>query len=122
MFFTLSSGDYRWQENLTAVLRERGVGVRCVTNVDDQTEDYEVLTEDYGWIPIDVYKEELMDEIVRRNIVTATRNYHQRVNALMKSIVLHPSNPLSVKHFSKRLDFQGRGAAHDHGVLWLESR
>ena len=73
---------------------------------------------------MDIYKDELMDEtlheVVRRNVVTATRNYQQRVNALMKSIILHPSNPLCVKHFSKRLDFQGRGAGHDHGVLWLD--
>ena len=73
---------------------------------------------------MEIYKEELMDEtlheILRKNVVTATRNYQQRVKALMKSIILHPSNPLSVKHFSKRLDFQGRGAGHDHGVLWLD--
>ena len=124
VFFTVSCADYRWQENLTAVLRERGIGVRCNVDVDDQTEEYEVFTEDYGWIPMEVYKEEFMDEtlheILRRKVVTATRNYQQRVKALMKSIILHPSNPLSVKHYSKRLDFQGRGAGHDHGVLWLD--
>ena len=102
VFFTVSCADYRWQENLTAVLREKGIGVRCNVNVDDQTEEYEVFTEDYGWIPMEVYKEEIMDEtlheVVRRNVVTATRNYQQRVNALMKNIILHPSNPLSVKH------------------------
>ena len=64
--------------------------------------------------------DETLHEVLRKNVVTATRNYQQRVNALMKNIILHPSNPLSVKHYCKRLDFQGRGAGHDHGVLWLD--
>ena len=29
------------------------------------------------------------------------------------------SNPMSVEHYSAKLEFQGRGAAHNHGVLWL---
>ena len=64
VFFTLSSADYRWQENLTAVLRERGIEVRCNVMIDDQTEEYEVFTDDYGWIPMEIYKEELMDETI----------------------------------------------------------
>ena len=123
LFITVSYADYRWQENLTAVLREKGIGVRCNINMDDQTLEYEVFTYDYGWIPMEIYKDELMDEtlheVLRKNVVTATRNYQQRVKALMKHIILHPSNPLSVKHYCKRLDFQG-GAGHDHGVLWLD--
>ena len=78
VFYTVSCADYRWQENLTAVLREKGIGVRCNINDDVQTEEYEVFTDDYGWIPLEVYKEEFMDEtlheVVRRNIVTSTRN------------------------------------------------
>ena len=105
-------------------IRERGIGVRCTIDIDDQTEEYEVLTDDHGWIPMEIYRDELMDEtlheVLRKNIVTATRNYQQRVKALMKNIILHPSNPMCVKHYSKRLDFQGRGAGHDHGVLWLD--
>ena len=38
----------------------------------------------------------------------------------MKTIVLNPTNPLSVKHFSSKLEFAGRGAGHNHGVLWLD--
>ena len=29
VFFTISCADYRWPENLTAILRERGIGLRC---------------------------------------------------------------------------------------------
>ena len=78
IFFTISCADYRWQENLTAILRERGIGVRCNIDIDDQTEEYEVLTEDFGWIPMEIYKDELMNEtlheVMRKNVVTSTRN------------------------------------------------
>ena len=38
----------------------------------------------------------------------------------MQTIVRNQSNPLCVKHFSTKLEFQGRGAGHNHGVLWLD--
>ena len=30
------------------------------------------------------------------------------------------NNPLRVRHISYRVEFQGRGAGHIHGVLWLD--
>ena len=30
------------------------------------------------------------------------------------------NNPMHVKHISYRVEFQGRGAAHIHGTLWLD--
>ena len=123
-FFTVSCADYRWTENVVAVLRERGISVRCTID-SDQEEIYEVYTdEENGWMPIDDYVANKMDETVhsllKRNVVTATRNYQQRVQALMTNIVKHPSNPLSVKHYASKLEFQARGAGHHHGVLWLD--
>ena len=38
----------------------------------------------------------------------------------METIVKNPNNMLSVKHFSSKLEFAGRGAGHNHGVLWLD--
>ena len=64
--------------------------------------------------------DETQHEVLRRNVVTATRIYQARVNALMQEIIRHPSNPLSVKHFASKLEFQARGAGHNHGVLWLD--
>ena len=121
VFFTLSCADYRWQENLMSILRERGIGVRCTIN-SDQQDDYEVFSDD-DWITVEDYIEimdETLHEVIRKNIVTATRNYQQRVQTLMKTIVRNSSNPLSVKHFSSKLEFAGRGAGHNHGVLWLD--
>ena len=123
-FFTVSCADYRWTENVVAVLREQGISVRCTVD-SDQEETYEVyLDEESGWMPINDYVANKMDEtvhsILKRNVVTATRNYQQRVQALMTNIVKHPSNPLSVKHYASKLEFQARGAGHHHGVLWLD--
>ena len=64
--------------------------------------------------------DESLHEIMRKNVVIATRNYQQRVAALMHTIVRNPSNPLSVKHFSSKLEFQARGAGHHHSTLWLD--
>ena len=64
--------------------------------------------------------DETLHETFRTNVVTATRNYQHRVQALMESIVKNPNNMLSVKHFSSKLEFAGRGAGHNHGVLWLD--
>ena len=123
VFFTLSCADYRWPENLVAILHEHGIGLRCSIH-SNHTESYEVLSDSSGWITMEEYMKNEMDEslheIMRKNVVTATRNYQQRVAALMQTIVRNRSNPLSVKHFSSKLEFQGRGAGHHHSTLWLD--
>ncbi len=123
VFYTLSCADYRWPENLTSILREHGIGLRCSIDLDSK-ETYEILTDTRGWITMEDYMENEMDEtlheVLRKNVVTATRNYQARVQALMQTIVRNPTNPLSVKHFSSKLEFAARGAAHNHGVLWLD--
>merc|ERR1712173_427290 len=58
--------------------------------------------------------------ILRRNVVTATRNYQHRFRAVMDKIIRSPFNPLSVIHYSSKLEFQARGAGHNHGTLWLD--
>ena len=122
VFFTLSCADYRWPENLMSVLREQGIGLRCTVN-SDQPDTFEVFANE-KWIPLEDYLKNVMDEtlheVIRKNIVTATRNYRHRVQSLMKTIILNPTNPLCVKHFSSKLEFAGRGAGHNHGVLWLD--
>ena len=57
---------------------------------------------------------------MRNNVVTATRIYQKRVDAAMKIIICNQSNPLSVKHYSTKLEFQAQGAGHHHGTLWLD--
>ena len=57
--------------------------------------------------------------ICRGNVVMATRYFHQRVKLFINKIVMARSNPLSVKYYSYKVEFQARGAAHIHGILWL---
>ena len=101
IFFTLSCADTRWKENIVAVLREQGKSVRC--KIDEYcVEEYEVLSRDQ-WIKIEDYLKTEMDEtqheVLRRNVVTATRIYQARVHALMQEVIRHPSNPLSKSDF-----------------------
>ena len=120
VFFTLSCADYRWPENLMSILHEHGIGIRCSID-NDETETYEVYSDKHGWIEMEEYIENEMDEslheVMRKNVVTATRNYQKRVEAAMKTIICNQSNPLSVKHYSTKLEFQARGAGHHHGTL-----
>jgi ATP-dependent DNA helicase PIF1 len=123
IFFTLSCADTRWSENITSILQEHGIGLRCLMS-NDHKNTYEVQTPTGEWIPIDQYRDEHMDksmsDLLRTNVVTSTRNYQKRVATFMKTILKHKSNPLCVKHFTSKLEFQARGAGHHHGTLWLD--
>ena len=112
VFFTVSCADYKWPENLISVLRENRCSISCTVE-SDQTETYSVQSQEGDWIPLDEYMESEVDqgihEILRRNVVTATRNYQQRFKAVMDKIIRSPFNPLSVKHYASKLEFQARG-------------
>ena len=59
-------------------------------------------------------------ELIRRNVTNATRNYNHRVKGFIQNIVMNKNNPMAVKYYSTKVEFQGRGAAHNHGVLWVD--
>ena len=75
VFFTLSCADYRWPENVAAVLKEQGIALRCTVSSCKETQ-YEVL-HDNTWISLDNYVINQMDESVhtlfRKNIVQHLR-------------------------------------------------
>ena len=72
IFFTLSCADYRWPENVAAVLREQGIGLKCTVDNSLETK-YQVLKDD-EWVLLDdfvtKYMEESVHNIFRKNIVT----------------------------------------------------
>ena len=74
--------------------------------------------------PLKTFLEEDIDEslheMIRTNVLTATRNFHHRVIAFRNEIIMGKNSPLHVKYISYRIEFQARGAAHIHGVLWLD--
>ena len=61
-------------------------------------------------------------EMIRENVLLATRNFHHRVETFRREIIFGRNNPMKVRHISYRVEFQGRGAGHIHGVLWLDMK
>ena len=123
LFFTLSCADLRWSDNFAAILRDKGMEIKYKCDTINGEWDYtiEVKSSTGLWIPIEQYiKSEFKDskhELVRGNVMTATRIFHQRVKAFLRKIVLCKSNPLSVKFYMYKVEFQERGAGHIHGTL-----
>ena len=58
-------------------------------------------------------------EFVRENVMSLARIFNQRVKAFLREIVLAKDSPMPVYRYSYKTEFQGRGAPHVHGVLWL---
>ena len=44
------------------------------------------------------------------------------MDAFKKEILRGKNNPMKIKNMSYRVEFQGRGAAHIHGTLWLDMK
>ena len=63
-----------------------------------------------------------LHEHIRNNVIDATRNFNHRVQKFLKIEVMNKSDkmPMPVRFYSYRVEFQARGSAHIHGVLWLD--
>ena len=62
--------------------------------------------------------EKSLHEILRGNVVSATRYFNHRVKMFINTILLSKSNPMCIQFYSYRVEFQERGPGHIHGVLW----
>ena len=125
IFYTLSCADLRWSPNFAAILLEKGYHI-CydVQLIDGKWQQYIKGRDDHGpWKKLeDFLKEDVDDtnhELIRGNVLTSTRYFDHRVKCFLRDIVLHKSNPMSVKFFTYKVEFQARGAGHIHGTLWL---
>ena len=120
-FFTLSCADSRWEENFSSLLADMGVSIiyKCCSDGNEETN---VKTEK-GTFPMKQYLEEYVDEsrheMIRTHVLNATRNYNHRVKAFIKEIILDKNNLMAVEYYSTKVEFQGRGAGHNHGTLWV---
>ena len=54
------------------------------------------------------------------NVFIATRNFVQRVKAFRTEILMGKNNPDCITYWSDKMEFQGRGAGHIHGVAWCD--
>ena len=126
IFFTLTSGDLRWSANFTPELEKQNcklhyhvdqLGKENVTvEVRDGQETLEKPWQQY----LKDHVDEKLHSMMKRNVLLATRNFQHRVETFRKEIIFGQNNPMKVRHISYRVEFQGRGAAHIHGVLWLD--
>ena len=114
-FFTLSMADMRWSEIVTSVLAQEGKHIEYNSSKYD---DPSIITID-GEPFEDYVKRESIHELVKDNVLTATRCFDQRVKAFIKHIIQGKNTSMCVKHFNYRVEFQLRGAGHIHGVLWI---
>ena len=115
----------RWDENFAAVLLERGFETKYDVIQDDEGNwdtIIEARVKEGHWKPIKQFIEEDIDEslheIVRGNVLTATRYFQHRIKNFIDRIIMGKNNPMCVSYYSYKVEFQDRGAGHIHGTLW----
>ena len=101
LFFTLSCGDTRYDENFTSFLHENNYELEYSVKVDGTTET-RIKGRNGAYKNLEQFLEEDIDEslheLIRRNVLTATRNFHHRVDAFKTEIIMGKNNPMKVKH------------------------
>ena len=100
----------KWWENLELGLKEdHWLDGTSSTLVKKNKEDKECWT-------INDFLEKFVDksqrELIRKNIFIASRNYNHRVKSFIQDIVRDKNNPMMVKNFSTKVEYQGRGAGN----------
>lgn len=127
-FFTLSQADKRWDEIFTAVLHDLPFVTQVETHLIKDKQGYfftetKVHGMDREPMLLNDFLETLPDskhEIIRNNVMVATRVFDHRVKAFIKNVVMGRDNPMHIMMYSYRVEFQKRGAAHVHGCLWVD--
>ena len=124
-FFTLSCADLRWDENFSCILRKLGIGIEYGTSEDEEETTY-VVRENQPKMEMREYLEKHVEqslhELIRRHVFIATRNYYNRVKAFINKILTDKNNPMCVKYWTTKVEFQGRGAGHNHGTIWVDMK
>ena len=102
MFFTLSCGDMRFEENFTSLLKDHNISY--VYNHGKEEVRIDGLS-------IDEFLEQntTKHKFIMSNLLSATRNYNHRVKAFIKTIVMNACSAMGVKYWSYRVEFQLRG-------------
>ena len=113
IFWTLSCGDTRFPENFTCLLQDQEI---LYTIIDGKE------TCLINGMTIEKFMEQNSSkhEFIRNNILTATRNFDFRLKKFLSMVIKNACSDMPVKHYSYRIEFQNRGSAHAHGVLWLD--
>ena len=114
-------------ENFTSILKEKGFNIIWTASCEnlDNTSEIKIEVESGNeqepkelreFLATEV--DESLHEFIRTNVFIATRNFNHRLKTFRKEIIMGTNNPMEVENFSDKMEFQGRGAAHIHGVPW----
>ena len=92
IFFTLSAGDMRFYENFTSHLDSKNIRHEFIDGEE------QVYVED---IPLKEYLTKHLDvhEFIKKNILTSTLNFSNRLKSFFSNIVMAKSSPLKVKYY-----------------------
>ena len=127
LFFTLSCGEKRYNENFTPFFKEfpELTDLEMQYVIENGREEVVIKvpgTED-SWESMDKFLKENYQskhEIIRENVLSQTLTFNHRVQEFIKQIMMNKDSPFSVKYYSYRVEFQLRGAAHCHGTIWVD--
>ena len=114
-FFTLSCADLRWDENFSAILREKVASVSY--NIEEDQDGFPKTTvkitidkdgkketkELRDFLKEDI--DESLHECIRGNVLLATRFFNHRVKRFMSKIVMGGGNPMNVDKFEYKEEF-----------------
>ena len=88
-FFTLSCADKRWNENFTTFLQDHDLKFVIENGIEKCFVDNMSLDE---YLKINESKH----EFIRKNILTATLNFNNRVQEFIKLIIMNPKGEVSL--------------------------
>ena len=114
IFFTLTSGDMRWSSNFTPELEKLNCQVTySVDQMGKENVSVQVrIGEETVEMPWQEYLknhvEEKQHDMMRRNVLLATRNFQHRMETFRKEVIFGRNNPMCVRHISYRVEFQGK--------------
>ena len=104
----------RWSSNFTPELEK----LKCKVHyrVDHSGKENVTVEVTIDRKPVEIpweeylknHVEEKQHEIMRRNVLLATRNFQNRMEAFRKEIIFGRNNPMCVRHISYRVEFQGK--------------
>ena len=124
LFFTLSCGEKRYNENFTPFFKEipELMDFKFRYVIEDGREKVEVNFEN-KWLELDDFLKnhyKTKHEFIKSHVLSQTLTFDHRVQQFIQNIMMNPCNGLPVKYYSYRVEFQLRGAAHIHGTIWVD--
>ena len=89
LFFTLSCGDYRYDENFTSLLQDQEITYIVIDGVETCLINGLLIKEF-------LEQNSSIHEFIRTNILTATRNFDFRVKTFLKTVIMNQYSNMPV--------------------------